>query len=630
MAFSQRSASFSNNTSFSDKKGGRTVGRQYQSVVIMLLLSLVMVGGIGSRLAYLQLVQGERNRELAENNRILLVPRRPARGTIFDRNGEILVGSRLSHSVSIWPITLPENPEVRSQVIAKLARILDIPASEINERLAIDSYNLTKSVPIARGISSAQTTALAEYSNELPGVRVEAEAVRNYPRGDLAAHALGYTGELNDTELEDLKEKQYRLGDVIGKMGLEMALEDTLRGQWGGQQVEVDSSGQVLRVIGEKPSVSGNDVTLTLDLKLQQAAEKALGNHIGAIVAIDPRDGAVRAMVSRPTFDPNIFSARITEAQWQQIQSRGYPLVNRAIQAYPPASTFKIVTTTAGIESGKFSPDTVLSTYPFLTIGGIQFWDWNNAGFGPLGFRGAMAMSSDTFFYQVGRAVGEKTLEKWMRSYGLGTKTGIELGEEEDEGLVPNPAWKERELDEPWYLGDTINASIGQGNVLATPLQIAVMFAVVANGGYKVTPHFISDTIGDKATNSAVNVADDNPWKKSLGLAPSTLQVLKDGLREVVTNGTGRAVSDPQLPPIAGKSGTAEAPPFESHTWFGAYGPADKPEIVVVAFGEHSGGGGGSFTGPMVKQVLDEYFGVKKAGDQAAEATSVDPLLGSQ
>ncbi|PZO46150.1 MAG: penicillin-binding protein 2 [Phormidesmis priestleyi] len=624
MAFYQRFASFS------EKKGGRTVGRQYQSVVIMLLLSLVMVGGIGSRLAYLQLVQGERNRELAEDNRVLLLPRRPARGTIFDRNGEILVGSRLSHSVSIWPITLPKDDGKRSQVIAKLAKILDIPASEINERLALDSYNLTKSVPIARGISSAQTTALAEYSNELPGVRVEAEAVRSYPRGDLAAHALGYTGELNDDELEELKEKQYRLGDVIGKMGLEMSLEDTLRGQWGGQQVEVDSSGQVLRVLGEKPSISGHDVTLTLDLKLQQAAEKALGNQIGAIVAIDPRNGAVRAMVSRPTFDPNIFSARITEAQWQQIQSRGYPLVNRAIRAYPPASTFKIITTTAGIESGKFTPDTVLQTYPFLTIGGIQFWDWNNAGFGPLGFRGAMAMSSDTFFYQIGRAVGEKNLEKWMRNYGLGAKTGIELGEEEDEGLVPNPDWKEKVMGEGWYLGDTINASIGQGNVLATPLQIAVMFAVVANGGYKVTPHFVSDSVANSAAEPAASVASDDKWRKSLGLAPSTVQVLQDGLREVVTNGTGRAVSDSKLPPIAGKSGTAEAPPFESHTWFGAYGPADKPEIVVVAFGEHSGGGGGSFAAPMVKQVLDEYFGVNKAGNPGTGAAAVDPLLGTQ
>ena len=593
MAFSQRASSFS------EKKGGRTVGRQYQAVVIMLLLSLVMIGGIGSRLAYLQLVQGDRNRELAEDNRILLLPRRPARGTIFDRNGEILVGSRLSHSVSIWPIALPKEEDKRAQVIARLAQILDVPVEEINERLKQNSYNLNKSVPIARGVSSAQTTALAEYDPELPGVRVEAEAVRNYPRGDLAAHVLGYTGELNDTELEDLKDKDYRLGDVIGKMGLESALEPTLRGQWGGQQVEVDSSGRVLSVIGEKPSKSGQNVQITLDLQLQRVAEEALGDTTGAIVAIDPRDGAVRAMVSRPTFDPNIFSTRITQAQWEQITKNGYPLVNRALRAYPPASTFKIITATAGMESGKFSPDTVLQTYAFLNIGGIQFWDWNNAGFGPLGFRGALAMSSDTFFYQIGRGVGEKSLQEWMHKYGLGKKTGVELGDEEDEGLVPDEAWKREVLDEPWYLGDTINASIGQGNVLATPLQLAVMFSVVANGGYRVTPHFVMD---EEATKS---------WKTSLGMKPSTVKVLQDGLREVVSNGTGGAVNDPALPPISGKSGTAEAA-GETHTWFGAYGPSDKPEIVVVAFGEHSGGGGGSFAAPMVKKVLDQYFGVEK------------------
>lgn len=602
MAFTQRSSSFS------EKKGGRTVGRQYQSVVIMLLLSLVMLGGIGSRLAYLQLVQGSRNRELAEDNRILLLPRRPARGTIFDRNGEILVGSRLSHSVSIWPIALPKEPEERDHVINRLAQILDVPAVEINDRLALSSYNLNKSVPISRGVSSAQTTALAEYANELPGVRVEAEAVRNYPRGDLAAHVLGYTGELNDAELEELKEQEYRLGDVIGKMGLEMALESTLRGTWGGQQVEVDSSGQVLRVIGEKPSISGQNVQITLDLELQRAAEEALGDHLGSIVAIDPRNGAVRAMVSRPTFDPNIFSTRITQAQWEQIQSRGYPLVNRAMRAYAPASTFKVITATAGMESGKFSPDVVLPTYAFLSFGGIQFWDWNNAGFGPLGFRGALAWSSDTFFYQVGRGVGEKSLEKWMRRYGLGALTGIELGAEEDEGLVPNEEWKLRVLDEEWYLGDTINASIGQGNVLATPLQIAVMFAAVANGGDKVTPHFVMD---DEETKN---------WKTSLGMKDSTVKVLQEGLRQVVANGTGGAVNDPKLPAIAGKSGTAEAPPRENHTWFGAYGPYENPEIVVVAMGEHSGGGGGSFAAPMVKKVLDQYFGVETEEEEKPPA----------
>ena len=314
-------------------------------------------------------------------------------------------------------------------------------------------------------------------------------------------------------------------------------------------------------------------------------------------------------MVSRPTFDPNIFSTRITQDQWEQITKNGYPLVNRAMQSYAPASTFKVITATAGMESGKFEPEVVLPTYAFLNFGGIQFWDWNNAGFGPLGFRGALAWSSDTFFYQVGRSVGEVELQKWMRAYGLGEKTGIELGEEEDPGLVPDEAWKQERLGEPWYLGDTINASIGQGNVLATPLQIAVMFAVVANGGDRVTPHFVVEE-GESPSQ----------YRESLGMDPKTVKVLHEGLRQVVAAGTGGAVNAPKLPPIAGKSGTAEAPPRENHTWFGAYGPFDDPEIVVVAFGEHSGGGGGSFAAPMVKQVLDQYFGVEKEEETVAAA----------
>ncbi|MEM8805197.1 MAG: penicillin-binding protein 2 [Cyanobacteria bacterium P01_G01_bin.38] len=579
-----------------NQKGGRTVGRQYQSVIVMILLSLVMLGGIGSRLFYLQLVEGDRNRELAEENRVLLLPRRPARGTIYDRKGRILAGSRLSHSVSIWPISLPK--EQRPQVIKRLAQILDVPPEEIAKRLETAGFDSTQSVSIARGVSPAQATALAEYAPELPGVRVEAEAVRNYPHGDLAAHVLGYTGEITDAELQLRLEDGYRLGDFIGKMGAEAAFESSLRGEWGGQQVEVDSTGRVISILGQKPSKSGQDVQITLDLDLQRSAEAALGNNIGAIVALDPRDGAILAMVSRPTFDPNIFSTRITDAQWAQLNSRGNPFLNRTLQAYPPASTFKIITTTAALESGEYSPDTVLPTFPFISAGGIQFWDWNRAGFGPLGFRGAMAMSSDTFFYQVGRKIGEQPIIEWMRKYGFGKKTGIELAPEEFAGLVPDEAWKQENIGEGWYLGDTINMSIGQGYMQVSPMQVAIMFAVPANGGYRVTPHLLMDK------------AETQDWKTSMNLEPSTIKVLQDGLRQVVTSGTGQSLNAPELPPISGKSGTAEAPPYENHTWFGAYGPTDNPEVLVVAFGEHSGGGGGSFAAPMVLQVLKTYFGV--------------------
>ncbi|HEY9698416.1 MAG TPA: penicillin-binding protein 2 [Trichocoleus sp.] len=591
------------------RNNARTVGRQYQSLLVMLVISLLLLGGIGSRLAYLQLFQGDRNRQLADTNRIRLIPRQPERGKVLDRRGKILAGNRLSYAVFLWPIS--NSKEEWTRILPHLARILNIPQKTIESRLKQAGYESPVLVRIARGLSPAQVTALAEYSQALKGVQVNAEAVRNYPYGDLAAHVLGYTGEMSDADLKAKQGEGYRLGDVIGQMGVESAFEQQLRGEWGGQQVEVDGIGRVLRVLGEKPARAGNDVQLTIDLDLQRAAERALGDRKGSIVAIDPRNGAVLAMVSRPAFDPNLFSTYITDAQWKQLQSLEFPFVNRALQGYPPASTFKIVTTTAAIESGKFPIGTVLPTYPYVEVGGIQFWDWNRAGFGPLDFPGAMAWSSDTFFYQTALGMGEEPLVQWMRRFGFGQKTGIEIAAEEAAGLVPDPPWKEKELKEPWYVGDTVNMSIGQGYIQTSPLQVAVMFAVAANGGYRVKPHLLMDNQVER-------------WRESLKMRPETIETLEAGLRQVITSGTGTALNVSTLPPVAGKSGTAEDPPRPSHTWFGAYAPASKPEIVVVSFGENSGGGGGSVAAPMVRQVLETYFNgtpVKEAAQPAAVRT---------
>jgi penicillin-binding protein 2 len=381
-------------------------------------------------------------------------------------------------------------------------------------------------------------------------------------------------------------------------MGVEKAYEQLLRGEWGGQQVEVDGKGRPIRVLGEKQAKAGNDIHLTIDLDVQKPAEKALTLSKGAIVALDPNNGAILAMVSHPVFEPNIFSKqKLTQKDWQGLQSKDHPLVNRALSAFPPASTFKIVTTTAGLESGKFSPSTVLQTYGSLTVGGVTFGEWNHAGFGPLGFAGAIAMSSDTFFYQIGRGVGGPTLISWTRKYGFGQKTGIEFADEETKGNVPDEAWKQKVWKIPWTVGDTINMSIGQGALQTTPLQVAVMFSIPANSGYRVKPHLLKDHEQAKS------------WRESLNMKPSTIKVLREGLRQVVTDGTGKRLSVPTIPPAAGKSGTAEAGTGRpNHTWFGAYAPADQPEIVVVAFGENSGEHGGSLCGPMVLQVLEEYF----------------------
>lgn len=571
----------------------RTVGQGYRTVVLLALVSGLLLLGIGSRLVYLQLLEGDRNRQMADENRIRLIPKQPERGKIFDRKGRVLAGNTFSYSLFLWPIanTKAEWP----RTLELLSQILKIPQQEIKRRLEQAGYTSPSLVRVTKGLTPAQIVALEEHKSELAGVEVDREAMRNYPYGEVAAHVLGYIGELTEEELDRKEAEGYRLGDVIGQAGVEASYEKNLRGTWGGQQVEVDSTGKVLRILGEKPSQPGKDIYLTLDLKVQQAAEKALGNRKGAIVALDPRTGGVLAMVSRPAFNPNWFARRMTQTQWQDLQKREFPFVNRALQGFPPASTFKIVTTAAGLQSGKFGPDTVLMTYPALHAGGFAFHDWNNAGFGPLGFAGAMAWSSNTFFGQVGLGAGEKQLISWARRFGFGQRTGIDIPGEAA-GLVPDEVWKRKVLGDDWYAGDTIIMSIGQGALQVSPLQAAVMFAVPANGGYRVKPHLFKEK--DKLQNQ----------RQAIGLKPATVQVLRQGLRQVVTGGTGQVLNVPQLPPIAGKSGTGEDPPRPHHTWFGAYAPADKPEIVVVAFAENSGGGGGAICAPMVLQVMQAYF----------------------
>ena len=573
------------------------------------LIGLTSIGGIGSRLAYLQLSQGAKNRQVAENNRVRTVAKPPVRGNIYDRKGQLLAGSKLSHSVFVWPTaTKRENwPKTRQRI----AEILDLDENAIQSKFTEVRNTGTNRVRIARELTNAQITALQEYGADKEGVDVDIESVRHYPNGQLAAHVLGYTGEMNEAELAKRRDLGYRLGDVTGKMGLESTLESRLRGEWGGTQVEVDGAGKLQQFLGQKVSKPGQDVTITIDRDLQKVAEDAIGKNKAAIIAMDPRTGEILAMASRPAFDPNSLSGRISPAVWKQLQGQDHPFVNRALRPFPPASTFKIVTTTAALESGKFKPDTILQTYPSLRIGGFTFADWNHAGFGPLGFPGALKWSSDTFFYQVGQRVGGPTLIEWTRKYGYGKKTGIELPEEA-KGLVADDNWKQLNYKMQWSIGDTINMSIGQGFLQATPLQVISMFAVPANGGYHVQPHLIKD-------------ATKREWRESMNLKPSTIATLRKGLREVVDGGTGAVMNSPTIPKAAGKSGTAEAPPGPSHVWFGSFAPFDKPEIVVVAFGEHTGGGGGKTAAPMVLKVMEAYFngGKPLPTDQEKDKTKV-------
>ncbi|NCO76015.1 MAG: penicillin-binding protein 2 [Cyanobacteria bacterium] len=574
------------------KKIWLTVGQNDQSIFIMILISLFLFGAMGFRLAYLQIVQGDKYSLKAENNRTKIIPKPPVRGNLFDRKGRSLGTTRLSYSAYLWPIAQKQENWPLAKTM--LANILNISEDNLQNILEKEGYDSPTLVRIARNLTPKQITAIEENRHLLSQVEVDTDTVRYYPHHKIGSHILGYTREINADELKLREKEGYRMGDVIGKMGVEAAFESQLRGEWGGILMERDGTGKVLRKLGIKEAKAGNDVTLTLDLELQIAAEKALGDRKGAVVALDPRDGAVLAMVSYPAFDPNIFSGKITEQIWQEVQAKGYPLINRAVMGFPPASTFKIVTATAGMESGKFSSKTILPTYAYLRVGGTAFGEWNRAGFGPLGFVRALQWSSNTFFGQIGNGVGGETLINWSRKYGFGSKTGIEIPEDTP-GLIADNEWKKKRFNWEWTAGDTVNMSIGQGFTQATPLQIAVMFAVPANGGYKVTPHLYQD----KATFMKK--------RESLNLKPETLSTIRTGLRAVVNGGTGSRAAISGVA-VAGKSGTAEAPPRKSHTWFGGFAPYDKPEIVVVAFVEHSGGGGGSTAGPIVRQVLEAYF----------------------
>jgi penicillin-binding protein 2 len=612
------------------KPTNRTVGRDFQSVGLLAFVSFFLLVGLGSRLAYLQVVAGATNRQRADENRIRLIPKPPERGRILDRNGKVLATSKISFSVYVWPLAIkdPSWPQTRSS----LSQILKKSEADITKIMSTNAQEGDYRVNIARNINDRQVVALEELRRELKGVNVDPEPIRYYPNGYMAAHLLGYTGEVTPDNLKSLRNKQgkaptedlaretwiakrYRLGDVIGKAGVEAAYETDLRGGWGGKQVEVDASGEIIKVVGEKSQMIAKDIRLSLDQNLQQVAETALGQNLGGIVALEAQTGAVLAMVSRPAFDPNTFSKPITEKVWTRLQGEDHPLINRVIgSSFPPASTFKIVTASAGLESGNFTTDTVLNTFGAYYVGGISFGEWNHAGFGPLGFVGALKWSSDTFFYQVAHKMGDKPLVDWSRRYGFGKHTGIELRDEEDPGLVPDPDWfKKASGGSEWTIGNTINMSIGQGDMLATPLQVALMFGVPATNGYLLKPHLRNDLDPKKYQRT------------SLKLKPSTLDTIKQGLREVVNGGTGAVMDSPTIPHASGKTGTAEAPPRESHTWFGSYAPSEKPEIIVVAFGEHSGGGGGKFCAPMVLKVMEAYFNAKAGKPVPLPSTSASP-----
>ncbi|MEG5062516.1 penicillin-binding protein 2 [Microcoleus sp. B3-A4] len=579
-----------------DKNGldnpSRQRSRSLQVMIFMLFVTTLVTLPI-FRLAELQLVQGAYNRQRAENNRIRPVSVPATRGQILDRSGQIFAANRVSRSVYVWP--KERSAQEWQEIAGTLGPIVKLPAAEIIKKIDGVGYRSALPVRISKDIDVGTFVALGEQTNALRGVEIRVESSRDNPHQQLAAHLLGYVGEAS---LEQLKANPaYPMGMLVGQMGVEKLANSTLEGVWGNRLIEVNAKGEEIQDLGVKEPIPGKPVQLTLDLDMQKTAEKALGNRLGAVVAIDVKTGALLTMASWPTFDPNIFTRKVTQQEWDRLQGPEKPFLNRAVQGYPVGSTFKIVTAVAGMESGKFSPDSTLVSSSSINIGGISFNE-HGAGYGTIGFRDALAYSSNTFFYQVGMAAGPEQMAKWAKKMGIGGTINLELLglESANHGQVPIPAEKNKMYGEDWYVGDTVTMAIGQGLVLCTPLELAVMVSTIANGGSRVQPHLLASQ-----TNTPIT------QKISTGIKPATLNVIKQGLIEVVKKGTGRGLNDGTIPLSAGKTGTVEMPGHPDNSMYVGFAPADKPEVAIAVIVE-GGGYGAVSAAPIALDVFRTYF----------------------
>jgi penicillin-binding protein 2 len=568
--------------------------QQLHRSLFILLVATTLISVCGLRLVQLQLVENSYHSRLADKNRIALIPIPSDRGNILDRQGKLLAANRIARSVYLSP---REQSEQQWQATAaKLGPILNIAPEEILSKLKQAGFRSAMPVRISRNLNLNAFVTLAEQTEQFPGLQIWAESSRYYPNTNLAAHVLGYIGEAT---LDDLKaHPEYPMGMIVGQAGIEQLADNTLRGVWGGQMVEMDVKGQPVKTLGMKPATAGEPLQVTLDLELQKTAEKGLGNRRGAVVVLDVKTGAVLALASGPTFDPNLFTRHISKTDWEKLQNQDKPFLNRALQGYAPGSTFKIVTTTAGLQSGKFSPDSTLGTSAYINLGGHLFHEHGGSGYGVIGFRDALAFSSNTFFYQVGLTAGPEEISKWGRRLGIGDATNLNtLGlDGGNPGAIPTPAEKEKLYGEPWYGGDTVSMAIGQGLVQVTPLEMALMVAAIANGGYRLKPHLLA---------SQTHTPQMQPEKT--GLYPSTLSIIKSGLTAVVQQGTARRLNDGSIPLTAGKTGTAEVPGQPDNSLYVGFGPVNKPQIAIAVVVE-SGGYGAESAVPIAHEVYKTYF----------------------
>jgi len=577
-----------------------------QHLIIVILSSFAFIL-IFFRLFFLQVINNQNFKKMSDQNRIRLIATEPIRGKILDKNGEVLVTSKLEYSLLIKPQFVSETKWQKYKY--SLANLLKLNIEKLDLKYFNGIKNQKYSINLVDNLSVEQIIKFKENEDNFSGIEILRKVKRYYPHKTLGAHALGYTSAITNSEYKILAKKGYRLNDLIGRTGVESAYENHLRGEWGGEMIEVNANGNVQKSLGNKPSKKGKDITLTIDLDLQKVAEKVLKDKKGgAVIVMDPQDGAIRAIASKPTFNLNFFTKDFKpETEYNELFfSDSKPLFNRALNAYDPGSVWKIVTALAGMESGKFPPNTKLQTAPCIIYGSQCFREHNDEGFGLIGYEDALRLSSNTFFYQIGYGVGVDEINRISKILGFTKLSGIEIGDQEDRGLIASSEWAEngrgwgKPGKTPWVPEDIASMSIGQFVVQTTPIQIARAYAVIANGGYLVTPYLSKIGKG--------NLDYMQPIKVDIDL--KHLQVIRDGLSKVVQSGTGVSINygSNNFPPISGKTGTAEdALGGADHAWFVCYAPSEDSEILIVAFAENTPGGGSVHALPMAKEILEEW-----------------------
>jgi len=577
-----------------------------------------------TRLVWLQLVEYDRYHALAENNRITLTPNPPARGIIYDRNGTVLAHNFAAYTLEITPSKAGKLEET----INRLAEIVQIDAGDRKrfKKLLAESKNF-ETLPIKMRLTEEEVARFAVNSFRFPGVEVKARLFRQYPMGEDFAHVIGYIGRINQRDEERIRESgrsaNYRGTDHIGKSGVEESYENLLHGITGIAQVETDSAGRAVRVLAQTPPVAGNNVYLHLDAKLQEIATKVFGPYRGALVALDPRNGGVLALVSKPGFDPNLFVDGIDLANWRALnESPDTPLVNRALRGiYPPGSTIKPFMALAGLELGFRKPGDAIADPGYYSLPGSshRYRDWKKDGHGIVDLKKSVVVSCDTYYYRLANEMGIQKMAGFLSQLGFGHKTGIDM-EGELTGLMPTPEWKQKRFKQPWWPGETVIAGIGQGYTLATPLQLAVATMAVANNGKVYQPQLLRgwrDTLTGRIVENPPKVVTE------LKFDPEHLRIVKEAMVEVTRPGgtaAGAGAGAEYL--FAGKTGTAQvigikqnerydekriAARHRDHALFIAFAPADDPKIVIAVMVEN-GGHGSSTAAPIARKVADYWL----------------------